>query len=572
MISGRQFFSAINALGGIACILIGIFLDQIEPIFVSQPPGSDSFVLIQAHWIAIGLFSLIVSASKSTSQFWVSLLFFSLMLNGWLGGKALLVGDPKFSWVLAFPVLSFLNLFQLLAQNGASKDANEIQDDGAEKAVNEPLIPADFYELKSLSPAAAVTGVMHIGIVVALQIVLLVLFFFYGALMVRVIFEGADIDFARIPDVLGGVFWKILYIPVIIILVYSIFFLIQIVIERIAVGSGSAAGEDVNRSLSIQERTFIEKSLQSIDDYISDASFPASYSWLYWSAVLGLIAWFLALPVLVFWLEAEFFNAVEVSGIPEESVISSFGPGFIGGVAFSFLFASTAYWAVFQWLGKRHQRFGEYLHMRCGWNSMNGEPRPLQSYAKIFTRFVRKRRYDPDQQIDPQQFIREAYDEFSGFIYKASVLLGIAAVIFTALDVNWRRIVHTDGLHYSPYFDWRSYDLTLDEIVRVELRCFLFDGDDDEERVPGVGYDAVFSNSMRGYLLEGELNDDLLSKVEAIDAKLRSQGVPVSKAEHAGAVILRGINGYWPDCEERVLPKLDADIRSRVGALLDAAP
>jgi len=572
VISGRQFFGAINALGGIACILIGLFLEQIDSIHVVQPSGSDSFALIQAHWIAVGLVSLIVSVNKSASQFWASLLLVWLMLNGWLGGKALLVGDPKFSWVLAFPILSFLNWFQLLAQDESSDESNEAKSDDTEKAENEPLIPADYYELKSLSPVAAVTGVLRIGVVVALQIILLVLFFFYGSLMVQVIFEGANIDFARIPDVLGGVFWKILYIPVIIILVYSVVFLFQIVIERMAVGAGPTTGEDVNRPLSMQEMTFIKKSLEPIDEYISNTSFPAIYGWFFWPSIVVMIGCMIGLPTFVALLEEEFFNAVDMSGIPEESVISSLGPAYLGGVIFSFLFGVAAYWAALHWLGARFRNFGEYLHMRWGWNSMSSDARPLEAYAKIFTRFVRKRRYDLDQQVDPQQFIHDAYDEINGLIYKTTIMLGIASVLFTALDVNWRRVVHTDGLHYSPYLDWRSYDLTLDEIVGVELRCFLYEEGDNGEREPGVGYDVVFSNGMRGYLLDGELNDARLDTVEAMDAKLRSQGVPYSKAERAGAVILRGIDGYWPDCEERVLQKFDADIRSRVGALLDAAP
>lgn len=199
---------------------------------------------------------------------------------------------------------------------------------------------------------------------------------------------------------------------------------------------------------------------------------------------------------------------------------------------------------------------------------MNSQPRTLESYAKIFTRFVRKRLYSPERKVSPQQFIHDAYDEFSGFLYKATVVLGIATVVFTALDVNWRRIVHTEGFHYSPYLDWRSHDLTLDNVVGVELRCFLYDEGDDGERRPGVGYDIVFSNGMRPNLLEAELSEELLDKVEAIDGDLTIHGTPFSRAERAGRILLRDIEGYRSDCREAVLPKLNDNLRARVGRLL----
>lgn len=557
-------FKTLNALGGAACVLIGVMLAQLDFIFVHQSPGDDAFTLIQAHWVAVGAISLIVAASKRFARFWIALLLVWIMLNGWLGGKALLVADPNFLWVLVFPVLAVVNYAQLLAQD-ESGDSDEAQIENQE---HESAIPADFYEVRSPSPAAAVHGVLQIILLVALQIGLLVFFFFYGELMVRVIFDGASVEFARVLNVLGGAFVKILYIPVIIVVVYSIVFLGQLIIEKMAVGGRTAEADDVNRALSLQERNFIETHLHEIDDYISEAKFPAFYGWLYWPSIFGMIGFFIGLPVLIVFLEAIFFNAIEVSGIPEDTVISSLGPAYVGGVIFSFLFGATFYWAGFQWLGARYRRVGEYLHMRWGWNSMNAEPRPLAAYAKIFTRFVRKRRYSPEHRVSAQQFIHDAYDEFSGFLYKSTVVLGIATVLFTALDVNWRRIVHTEGLHYSPYLDFRSFDLSLDDISRVELRCFLYGENDEGDRNPGVGYDVVFSNSMRANLFDPELSAALLDKVETIDGGLILRETPTSRAERAGAVFLRSIDGFWPDCRETVLPKLESGVRDRVGGLL----
>jgi hypothetical protein len=569
VISGRRFFSALNALCGIASIVVGLFLGELEFAFVQQPQGSDAFMLIQAHWIAVGAFSLLVSQSKGATQLLSSLLLIWLMLNGWLGGKALLVGDPRFAWVLAFPVISFLNFFQLVAKDKPDSEAIDAHDAEFEPAPNEPAIPADFYELHSPSPASSLTGLLSIALVVTIQLLLMVLFFFYGTLMVRVIFDGVSVDFSKMLDALSSGFWEIFYIPVIIIAVYSIVFLTQFFVEKFALSSSENSSEDINRALSIQERSYIEEQLERIAAHISESKFPALYGWLYWPSIFLMIGMFIGLPSLVAWWEAEFVNPVNLSGIAEENVISVLGPAFLGGVVFSFLFGAALFWAGFQWLGAHYRSFGEYLHMRWGWNSMNSEPRSLDSYAKIFTRFIRKRRYTPEQPVEPQQFIRDAYDEFAGLIYKTTIVLGVAAVLFTTLDVNWRRVVHTGGLHYSPYLDLRSYDISLDDVVRVELRCFLYNADDDGERSPGVGYDAVYSNGMRGYLLEAELTAESLDKVELIDQTLKSRDVPFVRAKHAGPVILRTINGYWPDCADRVLPKLDKEFQSRIGILLD---
>lgn len=570
MIKGGPIFKAFNALGGIACILVGIFLPQLDFIFVSQTPGSDAFTLIQAHWVAVGAISVLISKSKSVNQFWIALLLVWVILNGWLGGKALLVGDGRFLWVLAFPILSLLNYGQFLVQDGSSDDAIETPDAALEPPTIEPQIPADFHQLKSPSPIEAIHGMIMIIAAVVIQLGLMVGFFFYGALMVRILFEGANVTFARIFDGLGGAVWDIVYIPVIIVVVYSLVVLIQFIVEKTAIGGGSANGDDVNRDLSIHERTFIEQSLQKVKKYIDEAEFPAFYPWLHLPSIISLIAVFIALPLLVVWIEYEFFSAVEIPGIPHEEIIGSMGPAYIGGAMFGFLFGTNIYWAAVQWLGARFRRYGEYLHIRWGWNSMNSEARPLEAYAKIFTRFVRKRRYAPDQSIEPQKFIHDAYDEFGGFLYKVTIVLGIAAVLFTALDVNWRRITHTGGLHYSPYLDFRSYDLSLDEIVRVEVRCFLYGADDHGKRNPGVGYDVVFSNGMRGYYLSNHPDDALLDKVEAIDKELTMRGIPKIRAEHAGPIILRSINGYRSDCRETVLSKFDADIRSRLEGLLQA--
>lgn len=565
----RILFKAVNALAGMTCVFVGVLLPQVELIHISQSPGEGAYLLIQAHWIAIGGVSLLVSRSSEVNQLWVALLVTWGLLNGWLGAEALLHGEPAFFWVLIFPAVALLNFLQASSPGDSGADESHKAED-AQAHDHELNIPADFYELKSSSPATAVMGVLQIALVAVIQITVMVLFFFYGALMVRVLLESASVDLLKIPSTLWDVFLKILYIPTIIAAVYSVVFLIQIVIEKMALTGGESASGDANRALSHQERTFIEQNLQKIKAYIEEIEFPSFYAWSYWPSAIGCIAMFLAFPASILWIESEFFNAVKVSSIPEANVISALGPALVGGAVFGFLFGAAVYWGGYHWLGVRYPGYGEYLHIRRGWNSMSAEPRAFAAYAKIFTRFVRKRRYDVEQVIEPSQFIRDAYAEFSGLIYKSTVVLGLATVLFTYLDVNWRRIDHLAGLHYSPYLDFRSHDLSLDDAVKVELRCFLYEEDDDGERAPGVGYDLLYSNGMRGYLLQGKINPELLSKIETIDERLRGRGIPFVHAKRAGLVILRGLDGYWPDCAETVIPKLEADVRPRVAKLIRA--
>jgi len=390
--------------------------------------------------------------------------------------------------------------------------------------------------------------------------------------MTRIVFEGMSVDLSRIPEALGDALVKILYIPAVIVLVYSAVFLTQVLLEKFALGSGSSGPDDANRALSVQERRFIGMHLEKIETYLSEAKYPWFYGWFFWPSLVFMMGSIIGFPFLVTVVEAEFFNALDVAGFSEQRVISYLGPAYIGGALFSFLFGCALYWAALQWLGSRYRRFGEYLHSRWGWNSMNTQARPLAAYAKIFTRFVRRRRYHPEQDIEPQQFLFDAFNEFSGLIYKSTIVFAVATVVFTSLDVNWRRIAHVEGFHYSPYFDYRSFDLTLDDIVEIELRCFLYGENDDGERKPGAGYDVVYSNGMRGYLFDSEIDDDLLTKIEAVDAKLSARDIPITRAKHAGRLFLRGIDGYRPDCAETVLPKFEPDIRDRVGALIRIEP
>lgn len=570
--NGRVFFKALNALAGAACIYVGAFLPHIDAIHILQAPGEDAYRLIQAHWIATGVISLLVARSNQTSQFWVSLLMIWLFINGWLGGKALLATDVNFAWVLAFPVTAFLNFFQTLAQDKPVEAAPDAEISELHGAKEESPIPADFHELRATSPAGAMRGIFSIIVVVALQILLLVLFFFYGTLMTRIIFDGMSVDLSEIPEALGGAVLKTLYIPIIIAAVYSVVFLVQIALEKLALSSGASGPDDINRPLSIKEKWFIAAHLEKIGVYLSEAKYPWFYGWFFWPSLVVMIGSMIGIPYLVAIFEAEFFNALDFAGFSEQQVITHLGPAFVGGVLFSFLFGIALYWAALQWLGSRHQSFGEYLHSRWGWNSMSSEARPLAAYAKIFTRFVRRRRYEPERDVEPQQFLFDAYNEFSGLIYRSVVVFAVATVVFTALDVNWRRVAHVDGFHYSPYFDYRSFDLTLDDVVEIELRCFLYRENDDGERKPGAGYDVVYSNGMRGSLFDGEIDAELLTKVEAVDANLRARDIPTARAKHAGRFILRGIDGYWPDCAETVLSKFAPDIRDRMAALIRVEP
>ena len=321
-----------------------------------------------------------------------------LIVNGWLGGTALIEGEPRFAWVLVFPIVAFLNYFQLLAQDTMQND------DGDEPPLLDDVlkIPEDFYEVYASSMHDMMRGFFWVVISVCVQLAAVIGFFFYVTLMSRVIFEGASVNLSIIPEQLLKAFWEILYIPIIVVVVYWGAILIMALFEKLALSSGNS--DDVNRSLALQERHFIQESLERLEVYLPKTDYPAWYGWLIWPSIIVMIGLFIGFPALVVWGEGEFFNAVALSGVPPETVISSMGPAFVGGVIFSFLFGASLYWAVMQWLGARYRRFGEYLHSQWGWNSMNAEARSMQSYAKIFTRFVRRRKYDTEEIVEPKKF------------------------------------------------------------------------------------------------------------------------------------------------------------------------
>ena len=62
MKSGRIFFTLLNLFAGMFCVYVGVFLADIDQVFVFQSPGEDAFRLIQAHWIAVGIVAVLVGA------------------------------------------------------------------------------------------------------------------------------------------------------------------------------------------------------------------------------------------------------------------------------------------------------------------------------------------------------------------------------------------------------------------------------------------------------------------------------------------------------------------------------
>lgn len=563
------FLKPLNAFFGIAFIVIGLFLPTFEFVHILQAPGEDAYCIIQGHWILTGVISVWAARSNRNSQLGASLVLMWAIVNIWLAGSALVGKHWSFLWVLSFPALTALNYIQMLQQD------NVIDSDGQENSVDDELrdehsvIPADYFEIHSTNGGGALLGILKIISSITLSIGFIVVFFFYIALIERIIFDGASVVIKNIPSALGGAFYSVLYIIIISAVVYSIVLVAQVFFEKLAIAGGQQTADDTNRALSLEERKFIEKNLYALEEHLESVKYSPFLAFVPWLSIAPMIVLMIGIPSLNVLLQSVFVNPVQLAGLSEETVISKLGPAYIGGVVFGGLFGTGLFWSCLQWLGQRYSSLGEYLHAKSGWNSMNNNPRSIHDYGKIFTRFVRLRRYSADQQIAPREFIFDAFNEHASLVYKSTIVLAVAMCLFTYLDINWRRIAHTGGLHYSGYLEFQSHSLTLSDVKSVKLRCFRFNKGDDGIAKLDTGYVLVFGNNMQMDLLTSEIEDALLNKVEYVDAELQHRDIPFERASRAGDYLFRDRPGFVEDCEDAVLTDYPPEISGRIWGLLN---
>lgn len=559
----------LNAFFGIAFIVIGFFLPSFDFVHVLQAPGDDAYLIIQGHWVVSGGLSLFVASSqhKTASAYWATIIWG--FLNYWLAGHTIFGQHWDFLWVFALPALTTLNFIQLLKQNEAVHidEQEDLHLVGQSDEYSE--IPPDYFPVNATGSSTALFGIAKLIVGIGFSIAFMSLLFFYMALIEVIILKGARIEFQEIPSSFGTEFYNAILTVVSTAVIYIVLMITQVVFEKLAISDQRQIADDANRSLSLQERKFIEKSLYSLVDYLEAVKFPRWYMFIQWLSIPPMIAFMMAVPMTVIVFQTAFVDSVQLAGLTKDVVIVDSGPALIGGALSGGLFGVGVFWSMMQWLGGRFRSIGEYLHANTGWNSFDNSARAIHDYGKIFTRQVRLRRYTTDHPVDPQQVIFDAFNEHAGVVYKTTIFLAVAMCLFTILDMNWRRVSHIDGFHYSDYLEFQGHDLTLDDVTSVDLRCFRSEADDDGVAKLGVDYVLVFSNHVQSDFLRDEIDGALLSKVEKVDAVLTQRGVPFDQALRQGKFLFRNQEGFMADCEQALADEYEPEIAGRIWRLVN---
>ena len=559
---------ALNSALGLVFCAIGLFLPSVEFIRVLQAPGDHAYLLIQGHWIAAGAISIWSAHSKKRSLLNLSVVFIMATVSGFLAVIAILGNHWDFSWIFAFAALSVLNIVQLDADFRLADAADKEDAVHDELVTDQSKIPPDYFEIRSPGSAGMIHGILNIVLLTVLPAGAVIGVFFYIDLMANVIFHGSEVDLEKVPSDLIADFSSILHIILVSAAVYLIILIIQLIVEKLATTSREQTSDDVNRALSLQERTFIWNHLDKLQDHRKFVKYPRVFVVMYWSSVAAGLVLMIGVPAANAILQVLLFDPVKLAGLSQGVVITALGPAFVGGVVFGVLFGAATSVSIFQWLGKKHPLFGEYLHSKVGWNSMSNKARTIHEYGKIFTRFVRLRRYEPDQLIEPRNFLFDAFNEYAQVTYKVTLWLAVAMCVFTVLDVNWRRVAHTEGFHYSSYLDLRAHDLSLDEVISVKLKCFRFNEDDNGVAQLGTGYVLVFANNIKVDLLGRAIDEEVLAKVEHVDAALRRNDVSFERVKRLGNLLLRDRTGFIAECEDAVSVEHPPQIADRLWGLI----
>jgi disulfide bond formation protein DsbB len=559
----------LNGLVGFALIIAAFFIEEIPLIHVEQSPSSDAFRLVQFHLLLSGVVSLLVARSSQNSQIGTSSLLMLVFVNLWIGGAAIFAKDPKVLWVLVFPVSSIINFVQLLAQDSPTwanekTDAGEPEVDSGEA----DLISEKFAMVKAPRSGALLRTVLWMTIILPLMIIIPVILLVYGNILKRVIVEGGNLDFSRIGPALQAMGQKLAPIILILVIVYSLVFIVQFIFQRIAAQGGEAENSDVNRNLSDQEQSYIQRSLDALENYISNKEFgvfPRFALVIFYILPVGLLILFPAASVL---LEVESFKWLLEKRAGGFEIIAKAGPAFAGTILPMASFGVGIGWASIQYMGAKSQILAEYLHAKAGWNSLNSRERTIGEYALILGRFVRLRRYEIDKPFDPAQFLYATFREFEGLVYKTTAVLGGAAIFFTVADIGWYQLLQPQGVRYSSYLSLDSKVAPLSALDRVELRCFRFGEEGDEEAKLGLGYRLIKKGEFSmEVLLHEDKTPDYLDQLEALDADIRAAGVSMVRAKRAG-IWWPGKSGFKADCKQDVDQEFDTGIAVRLNRLL----
>lgn len=571
-------FRWLNVVFGAALIAAGLLLTKISVIEIAQPPTSDAFHLLQFHFVLTGVTSLFVARSRGDELFVAIFLLFVVIINFWIGGIAIFSRVAEHIWTLIFPIVSFLNLGQIFTQPNVAAHEKTESHSGIENEIAEvefediedfyPLIRPDIWEIKSFGIGDIVKSVLWATLYVPALLLIATLIMVYGNVLQAVIFDDANISFARAGSALLRGFIEQWPLIAVLTVTLGITFLIQTIFSSIAAKGDLRRSDDVNRALNDEERRYLADSLKAVLEYVKNKSFGAFPRLVL--VIFGPlpIVTMLAAPFLIISFEGYAAEKAMTARFEGLDVLVQNGPALVGGAAAGFLFGIAAGWALLQWVGGRHFLLAQYLHAKVGWNTMSSQERSVGDHIKILTRFVRLRRLNPEKEFRPDEFLYRAFREREQLIYRTAMILGIATALFTMADMCWFQVVHTQGVLYSNYLTPFEKQLEFSAFDRIELRCFRFDKGDDGVARLATGYRLKKDGEVSvDILMDAEETPDYLDRLEAVDARLQSAGVPFVRARRAG-LLWAGKTGYLEDCGDQLKADYEPAIAARLARLL----
>ena len=551
-------------------VIAGFVLTSIPWIEIAQPHGSDAFLLIQCHFILTGLVS-IWGASVNERSLVASFSLIAVGVNGWFTYLALTSGDVSLYWPIIFGFASAINLAYLLKTDIPEEPKQDIEQLAKKGELG--LVTPGF---GVVSAGAILTQGLKkiVGMMLVLFAVMLILTLgvIYFVLLQKAIFEKAAISFREVYIRFSGevgkeiLFETSLYI-FIMAGVFGAYYLLEAFAHAMSRARDAKAVSDVDREFSLDERHYISDALAGLLVYLEGKKFPQRWRILYLVGWLFFFAAMLAAPFAVFILEAAAGGILaEVRGIDNNPLHYS-GPFYFGGVSAAFILGPSLVWSLCQIAGSRFPGFAEYLYARVGWNSMRGGQRQPGDYLKSIARHVRTRRLNIDQPFAPGDFLTAAFREHEHVVHKVSVAFILLTAILTAADLARFELVDNRGVIYSKYFNFQTRYAPFKDIDRIEIRCVLYDPDDDGERKFGFEYILVKDGEFRINLIKNEEFDGAFSRIEALDDQLSDLKIPVVPADNAG-FILWTWPGVTPQCGDEIDERYEPGRATRLKKLL----
>lgn len=550
----RALLRWLNLSIGVAFIAVAVMLAQFPWIAITQPPGSDAFLIIQFHFFVNGAFALAAAFFRKRGLIVLNFVILSGIANIALALDAIGADDPGLKWPICFVVASLTTIAFLMADE-------------------RPAEPPEGEPENNRASAGAFKVLLLTMVVILTTSILLFAGAIYLELLRAAIFDGAAISLQRIFDNLakGAANDAVMRLVITIVATVAVFAVMSAMasfISRLMNRKYEAAGSDMSRALTPAEEKFAMSSAATLDAYLGARDYEAKWRMLYAIGVFGVIASFIGVPAVLMAGEGLANPLLEASRANAGAPIYYSGAALFGGMVGGFFAGALVFWSIYQYLGARHPEFGEYLFVMTGWNSLESRPRTLDEIMVPFERLLRAGKIDIENPCAPAEFLSMAFRERESFIYKSAALSVVLAALLTAADLSTYQLVDDEGVSYSNYLQFKSARTDLRDLDRVELRCALYRSEDDDKEIVRASYRLVKDGAFKVDLFDRAAEGgDRLARIEALDARLAAIGVERRRDKDAG-IFNKSRPGFIENCAAEISREYDEPLAARLNALL----